>query len=257
MSFVQRMFGYIIALWIILIIKITFIKKTHTVGLILIISSTIILLQYCYSEIKSLPPNINTYKKLCGVYKYEEFISSNRGKGSYNFYFQLSDYGDYSYNINHTKAIHYHYNSSKKLRLDKLRNNQDICLHVSMNAYRPDRINELLDIEYLAPDYEFEFKKICGRQIASEYSQGMKESKDNPYYLIFKLDQYGTYSHYIPPHGITRSTLIGDVIYTNSNQKVCLIAKIPKLSIHESNFLEDADILMIELVDKPPILKNE
>ncbi|MCH7337424.1 hypothetical protein [Acinetobacter sp. NIPH 2699] len=257
MSFVQQMFGFIIAIWIIFIIKITFFKKTRIAGIILIISSTLILLKYCYSEIKSLPPNINTYKKLCGLYKYEEFLSTIKGQSSYNFHFQLNDYGNYAYHINHTKAVHYRYDGSKKLRLDKLRNNQVVCLHVSFNTYRPDRINELLDIEYLTSDYEFEFQKICGQQVATEYSQGMTKSKDNPYHLIFKLDNYGTYSYYLPPHVITRSTLIGDVIYTNSNQDVCLIAKIPKVSVLKSNFLEDADILMIELVDKPPILKNE
>lgn len=256
MSFEHQIFGLIIAIWIIFIIQIIRIKKNRLLGIILIISSTSIFLKNCYFEIKDLPPNINTYKKFCGIYKYDQYLSTTRGKGSYNLHFQLNNYGDYVYHINHTKVINYRYDSSKKLILDNLKKDQAVCLHVSSNIYRSDRINELLDIEYLTPDYEFEFKKICGRQVATQYSHGMLKSKDNPYNIIFDLDHYGSYSYYLPPQVITRSTLIGDVIYTDSNQKVCLIAKIPKTSIDKSDFLEDADILMIELVEKPPLLQN-
>lgn len=253
----SKIFSYAIAFGFIFPVYLLSKPKTLKLGLGLLILTFCFALSKCYQIIKNQPPYINSYKKICGVYKNNDYVPATRGKGSYNFNFQLDGYGSYIHHINHTKVSRYGYDSSKQLNLNLLTDNQAVCLHVSFNIYEPNRINNLLDIEYLTSDYAFVFKKICGQQVATYYEFGMEETKDNPYDLIFDLDHYGKFSLYLPPQHFTRSIVIGDVEYTNSHQKVCLIAKIPKVNLSKPDYLNGSDILMVEVADKPPLQDHQ
>lgn len=246
----SQIFVSLIIFWCVFLIFLLNKPKTLKLGLFLILLSFCLMLVNCYHMVKNQQPNINSYKKICGIYQNNIYEPSTRGKGRYKFNFLLDGYGTYSYHINDTKMIHYKFESSKYLNLNILKNNQPVCLHVNFNIYNPNRINDLLDIEYIDSNYEFIFKKICGQQVATHYVFGMEKNKDNPYDLIFDLDHYGKYSLYIPPQTTTRSTVIGDVNYTNTHQRACLIAKIPKVDLVKQDYLKNSDILMIELVDK-------
>ncbi|MEF9957462.1 MAG: hypothetical protein RSA22_05875 [Acinetobacter sp.] len=237
----------VILFWIAFISDLAKKPKTNKLGLFLIFSSTLTFFSYIYYLLKDNPPNIETYKKLCGTYENNYYESTRRGRGSYIYYFSLENYGDYKERANdkHIAQIG-RYPYYKQFDLNGIQENQKVCIYISFNVFKPS-MTSTLAIDPLTPEHPLLYKRLCGVQTQQKSLGKISKDREETYQTTFELENYGRFDLVHE----AKSDLIGDNQFTNSNQRVCLLVQLPKRGTEEAlKNLQNYNILLIELKDQ-------
>lgn len=248
-STIFAIFAILTTFWILFVLNLLKTSKTLKLGLFLIFISLCLLFLICYYQLKNSPPKIYTFKKLCGTYEYNSYEPTLKGRGHYNFHFNLDNYGSYEAWANHEKIAQigqfpFYRNSDLNALIEK----QRVCIYASFNILKPNIIDSTLAIDTLTKEYPFEYKVFCGIQAERKNLKKINALDEQPYEIIFDLDNYGQLSH---THYRGKDYLLGDNQFTTTNQKVCLLTELPKHPTNEQLTINSNNILLLELKDQP------
>lgn len=218
-------------------------------GLFLFLLTICIFISFFYYKIKTLPPEIYTFKKLCGTYESNVYEPTRRGRGHYIYNFNLENYGTYQQWADYKKIAQIgQFPFRRDFDLNSLIEKQKVCIFVSFNIFKKNIIHSTLAIDPLTQDYPFEYKVFCGKQTSKRNLEKISGLEEQPYEITFNLDGYGQLAY---PHYRGKNHLLGDNKFTNSNQRVCLLTELPKHVTDEPLVIHSNNILLLELKDQP------